>query len=1212
MPVKTKGGIQTQKISIDFGLGVDEFTDRKLVKEGKLLKAENISFTKAKTIAKRNGFSPLSNLDISGEIIQEPKKICSFREKPVVFSEEKVYNKIDTEYQSNAVAWRDSKNFHFPTHVNTDGIMQLPPSGVTQTASSFSLGSAIIDTKNVKCTVVGSRVSFGLDILVEDYENNEVLHSSKIGGEHDPNRFLVGSVKVIPFKSFGGDPDRFIIFYQEAAWEYDVLKPTIKTSFRVATVRLNSMTEVSVTEEGDMFNYFSMSPYNVFTKYLGSFGGAVYAYDFDVLYDEENAHIFFVFCAQYNGSDPFTGGRQRMVFFRVEQAVGTTDFLGRYIAFHDWPSPELILPLPWWDFRSHFKVSLIKKIFTAPEPKLGCAIYNNYDPSGGTNNSPLVQIYEIDSVPPDIPPNQPPSVADNKTIKYGDGLDTISSDTFPSDYRCTEIKYHEPNITIYGGKEKKHLFLSFMDMEPSYNPPDPDDDPTIFSGPEAYTSYSYIDDIDFIAGTAITTDIDILPFTKIAASPIDFSYGGDDPNVTNDYLLIPVYKKRNLLQYEGDRFGDIYILSYNVGVGKVSIDASEIEGHCIAKTLSGSAYGSFKDPTMTPEAFLSKGNMIFDSISYASTSEISASRCIIGLGTNFEAVEMGDSLYTSGGFLKVFNGRSYVENNFHFPPIVESIEFGSSFEHGFYDFKKTLANTNGTGEIIFDNVESSEHPSYEFIFCYEWTDENGTLHRSAPSEIIFGRMQEDVEIRGGSSPGDAYIKFKINGFPLTLTEKSNAVLKAYRTLNLTGERSPGTPGEFFLDGVSDVETISTSEIVTTASLTVVHQFNKKDTSIGMNDTIYTSKGELANIPPPPAQDIGIHDGRLFALSSENPNRIFYSKPNIQKTSLEFSDELYLNSMEKGGDIRAIGSIMGKLFMFKENLIAVSYGSPKNEKGENGGYSASSTYTHTMGCSNPRSVISTGNGLYFQFGGDLYMIDRSLQVKWVGAPVDDSDDVDIIAAIHVGDSDEIRFMSREHTLVFNVLFKQWSKFTNRAVSAALVRGVLHYINIGGELSEVLYEDKSSYGDSDVPVLTDIETAWINLAGPQGFQRLRNILFLGELYQDTTFDIQLFYDYNRYPSETITVNASDIASLEVFGGEVTWGAPTPDGYAYFGGTNLDHIFQFRLKPKIQKCESIKIKIVEPPRLSVTKGYALNNMTLEIASKKSAYKLKESKTI
>jgi hypothetical protein len=1199
MPVKTK------KISIDFGLGVDEFTDRKLVKEGKLLKAENISFTKAKTIAKRNGFSPLSNLDISGEIIQEPKKICSFREKPVIFSEEKVYNKIDSEYQSNAIAWRDSENFHFPTRVSTDGIMQLNNDGYNiSTPKDFSLGSAIIDTHNIKCTAVGSNVSFGLDILVEDYNNNEVLHSSRIGGTSSPNSFIAGSVRVIPFKSFGGEPDRFLIFYQEAGWEYEVSKPTIKTSLRMATVRLNSMTDISVTEEGDMFNYFSMSPYSVFTAGQGSGGGAEYAYDFDVLYDEENSHVFVAFCAGYN--DPVLGLRQRMVFLRAEQAAGTTDFLGRYISFDDWPAPDLVLPISWWSFRDHFRISLIKKIATAPEPKLGCAIYNNYDPAGGANNFPRVQVFEVESVPPDIPPTQPPLVNDNMPIKIGSGLDLISNETFPVNYRCTDVKYHEPNITIYGGNEKKHLFLSFIDMEP---PPDPDLDPTIFSGPEAYTSYSYITDMNFSLNTRVITDIDILPFTKIAASPIDAFYGGDDPDITNDYLIIPMYKKKNLIQYTGDRFGEIYIASYRVGVGKVPIDASEIKGHCIAKMLSGSAYGSFDDPSMTPKAFLDEGKMIFDTISYSSPSEISISRCSAELGADFEAVEMGDSLYTSGGFLKVFNGRSYVENNFHFSPIIESIHFGSSFDTGFYGFKKTLANPNGTSEMVFDDVAESEHPSYEFIFCYEWTDENGTLHRSAPSEIVFGRMEVDAVI---GFTGNHSITFNINGFPSTLTEKRNILLKAYRTLNLTGEQAPGTPGEFFLDGSTKVDNIEGNLILTTDNLVVPYLFSKHDTQIGMNDTIYTSKGELANIPPPPAQDISVHDGRLFALSSENPNRIFYSKPNIQKTSLEFSDELYLNSMEQGGDVKAIGSMMGKLFMFKENLIAVSYGSPKNEKGENGGYSASSNYAHTMGCSNSRSVISTGNGLYFQFGGDLYMIDRSLQIQWVGAPVDDSDDIDIIAAIHVGDSDEIRFMSEEHTLVFNVLFKQWSKFTNKAVSAALVKGVLHYINVGGELSEVLYENKSSYGDSDIPVLTDIETAWINLAGPQGFQRLRNILFLGELYQDTTFDLQLFYDYNRYPSETITINASDIASLEVFGGEVTWGAPTPDGYAYFGGTNLDHIFQFRLKPKIQKCESIKIKIVEPPRLSITKGYALNNMTLEIASKKSAYKLKESKTV
>lgn len=1206
MPVKTK------KISIDFGLGVDEFTDRKLVKEGKLLKAENISFTKAKTIAKRNGFSPLSNLDISGEIIQEPKKICSFREKPVIFSDEKVYNKIDTEYQSNAVAWRDSKNFHFPTHVDTDGIMQLNDEDYSQAnTKDFVFGSAVLDEHNVKCTVVGSHTVVGLKILVEDYSKNEVLHESIIGGSASDDVFFSSSVRVIPFKSFGGEPDRFMIFYQELGWEYDALKPTVLSSFRLATVRLNSMTEVSVTEEGDMFNFFSLVQYPEFTNYLSapSLNPTRYFYDFDVIYEEETSKIFFVFCAEYDLPAPATRRIQRIVFFRAEQAFGTTMFLGRYLGYQEWYAPTPDPTEGWWESEKHFRVSLTKKIAAAPEPKLACAAYILAEvPPLSIGQEFRIQGFDITSTPPPLPPVGPGQFS-NYTLKRGDPLfpDLITSETFPRTYRCMEIKYHEPDLVSYGGSEKKHLFLSFA--QPDINIIL--QNPAINSGRRGYTSYSYIFALD-LANTPTPIvgmkDIDILPFAKIAASPVNFNYGGDAPNVSNNYLVLPIYKKRNLIQYAGDRFGDVYLMSYNVGIGKEAIPSSQIKGHCIAKTLSGSAYGSLQDPAMSPDAFLDEDNIIFDTISYSSIDEISVSRCNIELGADFEAVEVGNSLYTSGGFLKVFNGRSYVENNFHFPPIIESIEFSSNLPEGFFGFKKTIANSNGTNETVFDDLEESDHAAYQFVFCYEWTDENGTIHRSAPSEVVFGRLKDEEEITVTER-----VTFNIDSYPATMTEKNNVLLKGYRTLNLTGEQAPGTPGEFFYDGSTKISGLEDAGFsIQTENLMIPYAFRRSDSAIGMNDTLYTSKGELANIPPPPVQDIGIHDGRLFALSSENPNRIFYSKPSIQRTSLEFSDELYLNSMEQGGDVKAIGSIMGKLFMFKENLIAVSYGSPKNEKGENGGYSASSTYTHTMGCSNPRSVISTGNGLYFQFGGDLYMIDRSLQVKWVGAPVDDSDDIDIIAAIHVGDSDEIRFMSREHTLVFNVLFKQWSKFTNRAVSAALVRGVLHYINIGGELSEVLYEDKSSYGDSDVPVLTDIETAWINLAGPQGFQRLRNILFLGELYQDTTFDIQLFYDYNRYPSETITVNASDIASLEVFGGEVTWGAPTPDGYAYFGGTNLDHIFQFRLKPKIQKCESIKIKIVEPPRLSVTKGYALNNMTLEIASKKSAYKLKESKTI
>ena len=83
--------LRTQKVSIDFGLGVDEFTDRKLVKEGKLIKAENVHFDGSKNVQKRAGFRTQVMHDLEGNPIDAPNNVFKYKNSPIVFSNNKIY-----------------------------------------------------------------------------------------------------------------------------------------------------------------------------------------------------------------------------------------------------------------------------------------------------------------------------------------------------------------------------------------------------------------------------------------------------------------------------------------------------------------------------------------------------------------------------------------------------------------------------------------------------------------------------------------------------------------------------------------------------------------------------------------------------------------------------------------------------------------------------------------------------------------------------------------------------------------------------------------------------------------------------------------------------------------------------------------------------------------------------------------------------------------
>jgi len=497
------------------------------------------------------------------------------------------------------------------------------------------------------------------------------------------------------------------------------------------------------------------------------------------------------------------------------------------------------------------------------------------------------------------------------------------------------------------------------------------------------------------------------------------------------------------------------------------------------------------------------------------------------------------------------------------------------------------------------DTSGSINPTYQFAFIYEWTDKNGEVHRSAPSDIITVQSATPNEI-GPLRDLDFGVVPLINEF----TEKENVLLKAFRTLNITSATDPGVALELIYDGdvlVDDYDKALVSEGFGITN----YNFIKPDSEIIQNERLYISNSVVANIPPPSLDRMTVHDARLFLLSSDDRNRIYYSKPKIRFSSVEFSDFHYIESTSDGGDINSLASLSGKLFMFKNTLTLASYGTPLNESGTSGGYSPPTAFSQSIGCTNPDSVKSTDSGIFFQSFDSIYSIDKGMRLSEIGLDVGKSI-TSVSSIIHLPDVKELRVSHDEGTIIYNTLFKQWytSSLTTKNNSIA-ING--RQFCIDKVSSDLLQEDPEYFGDGATPIVTDIETAWIKMADPQGFQRIRNLMLLGELSADTTFKLELFYDYNTYPSETVNITASDISSLAAYGGAANYGGAT-----FYGGNSIDRVFQFRHKPKIQKCESLKLRIVETSLTTPTKGYTLNNMLLEVAAKRSGFKLKESKTV
>ena len=738
-----------------------------------------------------------------------------------------------------------------------------------------------------------------------------------------------------------------------------------------------------------------------------------------------------------------------------------------------------------------------------------------------------------------------------------------------------------------------------------------------------YQEFSALCSVDVLPGNNVMEQRSDLQFLKPQSNMVRYTLG-DGPH-SKKYLLFAASKKKNKTNLATDNFGTQFLMAFETNDDGNMV----LPGHAIAKMIPGKTFCSSdgqREPRNPSRAEIVDDKFSYTSMKYPSLDIKSVSSFDIDLNPNVDAEEFEDCLYTSGGFLKTFNGEEYVENNFHFGPDIIGVSEDpvDPWPVAIYPFAWNYLTprdplvTKAAGVTITryrdSAVSTADHPQYQFVFTYEWTDKNGNLHVSAPSEVL--------QLQGDDATFKIDVDHKVDFYlsPLLddLTEKNNVVMKAFRTLNITSDSTDagaGVEGEFFYDGVVDASAYEKDEQSDLYGL-LKYQFKNSDAKLVQRDTCYISKGEIANIPPPSMSKMTIHDGRLFLLSSEDPNRIYYSKPKLRMSSLEFSDFHYIEASEKGGTALNIDSLSGKLFIFKKDLISVTYGTPMNASATAGGYAPVSSFSPSIGLTNAESLLSTDEGLFFQSYGDMYVIGKGLSVNKVGIEVGSSIAV-VSSSISLSNVNELRICHSEGVVIYNTLFKQWytSDFISRK-NSVVIDGV--QLSIDEESSVVVKEDANYFGDGTKPIQTDIETAWIKIAGPQGLQRVRNILFLGGLSSETTFNLELSYDYNEFPSEIIPITASSVATLEEYGAGTVCDPLTGEGCyggtesSLYGGEDVDHIFQFRHKPKIQKCESMKIRIVETGLTSPTKGYFLNNMSLEIASKKSLFKLRESKTV
>lgn len=544
------------------------------------------------------------------------------------------------------------------------------------------------------------------------------------------------------------------------------------------------------------------------------------------------------------------------------------------------------------------------------------------------------------------------------------------------------------------------------------------------------------------------------------------------------------------------------------------------------------------------------------------------------------ASQLGKNLHLAGGYVKMYDGFSVVEHNFHlYPdePTITAIPSGVADPSGgndddFYietDTKELYKKIAGTWTKM-NSGNFLEAGSYQYIILYEWIDYSGQVHRSSPSIAV------------SFTTVDAVSGNKLMLPTLLFTDKKGTrtppVISVYRTIK------DGSIFYLVSDDDNPIYNDTTVDAVMVAD-------TMSDTEAQTRRLLYTTGGVLDNEQAPACTYLKTYKNRLFAVGLENSTEIAFSKEFVRGEGVSFSSPLIKQVDSKGGALTSLAELDDKLVLFKRANIFVMTGQGPTDTGSQDDFYITAI-TADIGCSEPKSIVETPIGVMFKSDKGIWLLDRGLTTKYIGDKVEKFNSLTINSATLVADTNQVRFTTLEGTtLVYDYFYDTWLTFTNqKAVSSINWQTDFVYAKADGD---VFVEDSTSYLDAGIPIKSRIETGWFSLSGLQGYGRLYSIQLLGAYKSPHTLKVSISYDFNTAIKDIFTAQITD---RPLYGSE--------DLIAEVFGGNEAENYQFEMKPRVQKCEAFKLIIED-----ISEGQAsfdLSAITIQYGAKKGTNKL------
>lgn len=526
----------------------------------------------------------------------------------------------------------------------------------------------------------------------------------------------------------------------------------------------------------------------------------------------------------------------------------------------------------------------------------------------------------------------------------------------------------------------------------------------------------------------------------------------------------------------------------------------------------------------------------------------------------FDTAEIGSNLNLSGGFLGMYDGYLPVEQSFFLYP--DSIE----------------ATWSATGGAIHAQPDGATNASaYYYQVTYEWTDNQGNAFRSSPSIPIA------VTTTGSGTAGS--ITLHIPTLRVTMKSANPVKIVIYRWsvaqqnyYQVTSISSPKL-NDLTVDAVSYVDTLA-------------------DSSTLGNNLIYTTGGVIEDISAPSTDIMALFDTRLWLVSSEDRNLLWFSKQVIEATPVEMSDLLTMfvppTVGNATGDMTALAPMDDKLIISKGgNSFVYINGTGPDNTGANNQYSQPIFITSTVGCDNQKSICFTPNGMMFQSNKGIWLLGRDLSTSYIGAPAEDFvTGARVTSAVTIPETNQVRFtLSTGITLMYDYYYDQWAVFTGIAPISSCIYQDLHtFIN---EQGHAYQENPGSYLDGSSPVLMKFQTGPIRMGELQNYQRVYYFYLLGTYLSPHKLNVSMLFDYERSPSQSVLISPTNYSPPFGAGDSQT---PSGQGDPFGGPNSLE---PWRVFLDRQRCMAFAIRVEEifDPTLGAAAGAGLTLSGLNV---------------